>query len=127
MKELQLNNNIERNAQNKHMTSMLHKSQCAVNLLVNRGMTVVDISLNGSRPAIEIQYQSKCELLNGTSRGYKNTQSGLSILMIAILGHCEVNWMQPAYIDQIRSMQKKTPKNNKFNYNANNKKAVANG
>jgi hypothetical protein len=127
MKELQRNNNIERNAQNKHMTSMLHKSQCAVNLLVNRGMTVVKISLNESAPAIEIQYQKKCELLNGSNIGHKNTQSGLSTLVVAELAHCNIYWMEPAYAEEIKLMNKKEPKNKIFNYKENIKKVAENG
>ncbi|NVK42137.1 MAG: hypothetical protein HWE39_12930 [Oceanospirillaceae bacterium] len=95
----------QRNTQNKHIASQLHKAQCAVNKLADTGLTVIDVKITGSRPVIEIQYQKRCEYLNGTSVGRRNLSGDIEEKMTSIFCHCEVIWVQPDYVAQLARMK----------------------
>lgn len=105
MSALALRSFDKRNAQNKHITTQLHKAHCAVNKLVDTGLTVVDVQVTGSRPVIEIQYQNRCEHLNGVSRGRRNVHGELEEMMQSQFCHCDVVWVQPDYVNQLKAMK----------------------
>ncbi|MGR6871216.1 hypothetical protein ACU6U9_02655 [Pseudomonas sp. HK3] len=105
MSALAIHSLNKRNAQNKHMSTQLHKAHCAVNKLADTGLTVIDVQITGTAPQIEIQYQKRCEYLNGVSRGRRNIHGQLEEMMLSHFCHCDVIWIQPDYVNQLKAMK----------------------
>ena len=85
------------NTQNMHILEKLAAAQAATKTLVNAGLTVTHIHVEGVFPRIS--------LLNGPGRKHKlpvswkvirQTAKGREIEMAACVNGCEIRWLQNA-------------------------------
>ena len=94
-----------REAQNKDISTQIHQAQRAVTKLIDTGLTVIGVQITDNRPQVEIQYQTKCENLNGVSCGLQNVNGEIVEMMISQFHHCDVIWIQPEYVNQLKGIK----------------------
>lgn len=85
------------NVQNEHICQKLAEAQEAVSALINQGLTVVHIGIEGPAPRIQLMRGPKREgafpiswkAIRPSKRG-----PGREIEMAACVNGCEVRWME---------------------------------
>lgn len=98
------------NVQNKMIINHMHIAHCAAESLSQRGFTILDIDVGGSRePKITIQYRGNCESLKPTRHGRINNELGAGFMMTATVKKCLVRWIEPAHVKELQDRQRTRP------------------
>jgi len=111
-----IRNRDEANRQNAHILNVLGFTQSACEKLMTLGHTVISIDLKRLKPIITIQYQSKCKKLGGSLHKRRNLGGGTESVMVSEFNHCIIQWVEPAYVQDLKRMAAAKPKNTTFNY-----------
>lgn len=85
------------NAQNTHIVSKLQEAQEAVAYLVDAGMTVTNISIEGCMPRISLQKKPRKNMQVCWKVIRSSKTGGRECEMAALLNGCEVRWMEDNY------------------------------
>ncbi|WP_293266771.1 hypothetical protein [Neptunomonas sp.] len=85
------------NAQNAHILSKLQETQEAVTSLVDAGMTVTNISIEGRVPRIDLQKKPRKKMQVCWKVIRPGKGGGRECEMAALLNGCEVRWMEENY------------------------------
>ncbi|WP_028468406.1 hypothetical protein [Neptunomonas japonica] len=85
------------NAQNTHIVSKLQEAQVAVANLVDAGMTVTHISIEGRMPRINLQHPPRKNMTVCWKAIRPRKAGGRECEMAALLNGCEVRWTEENY------------------------------
>jgi len=86
------------NAQNQHILKKLHEAQEAVAHLIESGMTVTHISIDGPRPKISLHRPPRKNALPTAWKAIRpKATGGRECEMAACVNGCEVHWFEEDY------------------------------
>lgn len=83
------------NAQNDHIMQKLADTQAAASALIEEGLTVTHIEIEGAHPRINLLLgPRKTEVLPVSWKAIRPTANGREVEMAACVNGCEVRWME---------------------------------
>jgi hypothetical protein len=85
------------NVQNAHIINKLQVAQDTIASLVNDGMTVANISIEGNVPRINLQHPPRKNMRVCWKAIRPGKAGGRECEMAAILNGCEVRWTEENY------------------------------